>query len=146
MITEKAIYWMAVGLVALVAGNHFVSQYHSRCVGTRTLAAIERLSRGPALAAILHNSSAQCAHAQTSMMWAQVRWAQAQTRFASTQTRFASLQSRFARQESMCARLEAQRAQQEAFEQLQQMRIHVIAPRVRVPDNPVRVSVDGNNL
>ena len=153
MITEKAIYWMAVGLVALLAGNHFVSRFDGRCLGTRTMAAFERLSGGPAFAYIVDNTSAKCARAQTNMMRAQTRWAAAQTRFASTQTHFASLQNRMAREESLCARLEAEKAQREALEQLRQVQVHVIAPnqnfRVQIPEiavPAVQVSVDGDNL
>lgn len=136
MITEKAIYWMAVGLVTLAAGNHFMTRLDGRCLANRTVAAIERISGGPAFAAIMDNTSSQCARAQASMVRAQARMAAAQARFASMQDRVASAQDRMARQDAMCARAQIEKAQLVAMRQMQQIRVQVAAPqsfRVQVP-------------
>lgn len=153
MITEKAIYWMAVGLVALAAGNHLISRLDSRCLGQRTMAVVERLSGGPAFAAILDNTSVQCRRAQAAMVRAQVRMAAAQSRFASMQDRFASVQDRMARQESAFARLQAQRDHLMVLQQLQPMRLQIVAPapnfQLAIPPIPirtVRLSLNGDNL
>lgn len=122
MITDKALYWMAVGLVTLAAGNHLATRFDARCLSQRTMAVVERLSGGPVFAAILDNTSAQCARAQSGMMRAQVRMAAAQARFATMQDRFASAQDRMARHEATFARLQAEKDQLMALRQLRQVR------------------------
>jgi len=132
MITDKALYWMAVGLVALVAGNHLVSRFDSHCLGQRTMAVVERLSGGPVFAAILDNTSAQCVRAQTG---------------------FAKAQTTMARHEAGLARLQAERDRLMAVQQLQQMRLQIVAPtpnlRLAIPEiavRPVRISLNDDNL
>lgn len=146
MITDKALYWMAVGLVTLAAGNHFVSKIDSRCLSQRTMAVVERLSGGPVFAAILDNTSAQCARAQSGMVRAQVRMAAMQDRFASAQNRMAS-------QEAAFTRLQAERGRLMALQQLQQMHLQIVAPtpnpRLSLPQvsvRSVRLSLNGDNL
>ena len=150
MITEKAIYWMAVGLVALAAGNHLVSRFDGRCLDQRAMAVIERLSGGPAFAAILDHTSVQCARAQANMERAQARMAAAQVRFASMQDRFACAQNRVARQETAFARLQAEK---DRFAALQEMRLQIMAPNQNlqlaipeIPIRPVHISMNGDNL
>lgn len=130
MITEKAIYWMAVGLVTLVAGNHFMTRMDGRCLANRTLEAIEQISGGPAFAAIMGNTSSQYERAQ-------IRIVQVQSRMEAAQARFASMQSRMARQDAVCARLQTEKARAIALGQLQQLRVQVAVPsrsfRVQVP-------------
>jgi len=139
MVTEKALYWMAVGLVALVAGNHFVSRFDGRCLGNRTMAVIERLSGGPAFAAILDNTSSS--------------YARAEARMARARTRMASAQITMTRQDAMCARLQAEKARLTAMQQMQQMRFRMVAPSqsfsVHIPEitvPQVRVSVSDGRL
>lgn len=137
MITEKAIYWMAVGLVTLVAGNHFMTRVDGRCLANRTMAAIESISGGPAFAAIMDNTSSQCARVEASMVRAQTRMAAAQARFASMQGRFASVQNRVAQRDAVCTRVQIEKAQLVAMRQMQQLRVQVAVPsqsfRVQVP-------------
>lgn len=123
MASEKALYWMAVGLMALVMGNHFVERFDGRGLAERSMAAIEKLSAGSGhfLAMTLGgNSSSQCFRAQAAL--------------ARAQSDFASVQTVIARQDAACARLQAERARLMA---LQQMHFRVIAPnqnfRVEIP-------------
>jgi hypothetical protein len=143
MITEKAIYWMAVGLVTLMAGNHFMTRVDGRCLANRTVAVIEQISGGPALAAIMDNTSSQCAQAEASMV-------RAQARMAAAQARFASLQSRAARQDAMCVRAQIEKSQLVAMRQMQQIRVQVAAPqsfRVQIPQITVpRLSLSDGSL
>jgi hypothetical protein len=131
MITEKAIYWMAVGLVTLGVGNHVITRLDGTCLATRTMAAIEQISGGPAFEAILDNTpSSSCTRVQA-------RVVRARARMAPVQNRFASMQGRMARQDAICARLQVEKARLDAVQQLQQLRVQVIAPsqsfRVQVP-------------
>lgn len=153
MITDKALYWMAVGLVALAAGNHLVSRLDGRCLGERTMAVVEHLSGGPAFAAILDNSSVRCARAQASIEKAQARMAATQVRFAAMQGRFASAQTMVARHQAAFARLQAETDRLAALHEVQQMRLEIAAPhqnlRLAIPQiavPSVHVSVNGDNL
>lgn len=153
MIPEKALYWMAVGLMVMVGGNHFMKRLEGGCLGQRAMAAVERISGGPALAAILDNTSSQCTRAQASVVRAQVRMVAAQARFASMQDRFASIQNRVARHDVVCARLQAEKARLMALQQVNEMRLQMAAPsgsfRMEIPQitvPQVRLSLSGDNL
>lgn len=146
MASEKALYWMAVGLVALVAGNHFVERFDGRGLAERSMAAVEWLSGGPAFEAILGNASARCARARASIE-------QAQGRMASVQAGFASAQTMMARQNAACARLQAEEARLMAMQQMQHMQVQVLANRgnfrVEIPEiaiPQVRVNVGDGRL
>lgn len=153
MITDKAIYWMAVGIVALAAGNHLVSRFDGRCLSQRTMSVVEHLSGGPAFAAILDNTSAQCTRAQANMLKAQARIAASQVRFATMQGRFASAQDMMARHEVAFARLQAESDRLMALQQVQHVNLQIVAPsqnlRLAIPEIPipaVHVTMNGDNL
>jgi hypothetical protein len=137
MASEKALYWMAVGVLALVMGNHFVSKFDGTCLVEKARVAADRVSgkadRLMAMADVmLGRTSTQIDRAQTVMVM--------------TQTRLASVQTGLARQEAVCARVEAVRARMMVREQLQQMQLPVVCPRPQVrlmiPAPPVTPSQD----
>jgi hypothetical protein len=153
MISEKALYWLAVGVMVMAGGNHFMKRLESGCLGQRTMAVVERISGGPAFAAILDNTSSQCARAQASVVKARVRMSAAQARFASMQARFASIQNRVAGRDVVCARLRAEKARLMALQQMNEMRLQMAAPsrsfRLEIPQisgPQVRISLSGDNL
>ncbi len=113
MASEKALYWMAVGMLALFMGNHLVSKYDGNCLANKARVAAERVSgQGHRLMAM----------AEVTMGRTSTHFDRAQTAMAMAQIRMASVQTQFARQEAACARLEAGRARMIVLrEQLQQM-------------------------
>jgi len=123
MASEKALYWTAVGVVALLLGQHFVSRYDGRCLANRSLAALQQLSS---------RASQSMAMAESTLDQATPQFASSETELAGIQTRFASLDSAIARQQAECARIEAERARQMAFREAQQMRLEMICPRQRL--------------
>jgi len=137
MASEKAIYWMAVGLVAFSLGNHFVSRYNGRCFAGRSLAAVQRLSGQ----ASHFMSMAEAMLDRTSLPLVRT-----ETEVARIQTSLASVDTIMARQQAACARVEVQRARTMAFQQLQQMHLEVVCPRqalkLSVPRQPA-VSREG---
>jgi len=123
MAPEKAIYWMAVGVMALLLGQHFVGRYDGRCLGDRSLAAVQQISV---------RASQLKAMAEGTLDRATPQFASSETELAGIQTRFASLDSAIARQQAACARLQAEQARRMALQQVQQMRLEVICPRQRL--------------
>jgi len=126
MASEKALYWMAVGLVALMAGNHFASRFDGRGLAERSMAWVEQLSgqSGSAFAVAeswASSGSSRCVRAQAAM--------------ARAQAHVASVQTAMARQDAACARLQAERAR---LMTMQQTRVRVIVPnqnfRVEIPE------------
>lgn len=119
MASEKAIYWMAVGVVALSLGNHFVSRYDGKWLADQSLAAVQRIS-----------GQANRAMAMAGLMLGQTLMPLlgADTEVARIQTRLASVDTVMARQQAACARLEVERARLMAS-QLQQMRPETVCPR-----------------
>ena len=123
MASEKALYWMAVGVAALLLGQHFVSRYDGRCLANRSLAALQQLS---------DRANNLMAMAESTLGQATPQFASTETELAGIQTRFASLDSAIARQQAACARIEAEQARQMALREAQQMRLEVICPRQRL--------------
>jgi hypothetical protein len=137
MASQKALYWMAVGLLALIMGNHFVSKFEGNCLAYKARAAADRISskadRLMALADVMSGrTSTQIERAQTVMVM--------------TQTRLASVQSGLTRQEAACARLEGSRARMMVLQQLEHVQIPVVCPRPRagfvIPLPPVTPGED----
>lgn len=122
MASQKALYWMAVGLLALVAGNHFVSKFDGTCLAYKARAAAERMSG---------QSDYLMAVAEVMLGRTSTRFDRAQAALAMSQTRLASVQTSFARREAVCARVQAVRARIMVQQQLQQMQI-VSRPHVEI--------------
>lgn len=111
MVSERALYWIAVGLMVPWLGNHFANQYdHCRRASNQgsVLASVQRvLERAPSLAPLEPGRSPLA-------------------------TRFAALQAQIAHQRAACARLQAERARTMAMEQIESGRVRVICPRPSV--------------
>jgi hypothetical protein len=123
MASEKALYWMTVGLLTVVMGNHFINRFDGNCLADRSRAAVERITaKADHLVAmadvVAGGSSARFDRAQAAMAMARVH--------------MASMQTGFARQEAACARLSATRARVMVQEQLSQMQVPLVHPRPRV--------------
>jgi hypothetical protein len=123
MASEKALYWMAVGLLALFMGNHFVGKYDGKCLASKAQAAAERMSG---------QATHLMAMAEVAMGRTSTRFDRAQAAMAMAQVRMASVQTQFARQQAACARLEGGRARMMVLQQLQQIQIPVVRPRQRI--------------
>jgi hypothetical protein len=123
MASEKAMYWMAVGLLALVVGNHFVSKFSGTCVAARAQAAADRLTA---------KTDRLFAMADVMLGRTSTRFDHAQVVLAMSQARLASVQTNFAREEAVCARVQAVRARMMDREQVEQMAIPMAAPRPNV--------------
>lgn len=128
--SEKAVYWIAVSLLALFAGNHLAARHEGgRCLAGRSLAAVEQVS-----------GHATRYMAAAEMMLGGARFAQTQTLVACAQSRVASLQTVIAQHEAALARAEAEHARLGAMQQLGSA---VICPRERLRMIIPRLSVDG---
>lgn len=131
MASEKALYWMAVGVAALFLGNHFANRYDGRCLADQSQAAVERLSR---------EASHFMAMAGAMLGQAPLPLVPAETEVARIQSSLASVDTLMARQQAACARLEVERANMMSSQQLRQMRLEVVCPRqalmLKVPHPP----------
>ena len=123
MASQKATYWMAVGLLALIVGNHFVSRISGTCLAYKVRAAAERMSG---------QSGHLMAVAEVMLGRTSTRFDRAQTALAMAQTRLASVQTSMAHQEAVCARVEAVSARTMVREQLEQVQIQMVAPSRRM--------------
>jgi hypothetical protein len=105
MISAKAAYWMAVGVVALFFGNNFAARHGDSvgCLTDRAMAAVERFS-GSATRYIA-TAEMMLGRGETHLAGVQTRLACAQTRLASVQTVIASHQAALARVEAAQARM-----------------------------------------
>ena len=115
MASERAMYWMAVGLMAVLLGNHFSAKY-DRCLRDALAGAQRRLERTPGLRS-------------PEMVTAPL------------EARLASMQVKIAHGRAACALLQAQRAQMMAMEQIRADEVHGICPRqhlrIRISETPV---------
>ena len=123
MASQKALYWMAVGVLALVVGNNVVSKLDHSCLAYKVRAAAERMSG---------QSDHLMAVAEVMLGRTSTRFDRAQTALAMAQTRLVSVQTSMARQEAVCARVEVVRARMMVREQLEQMQIPVVVSRPHV--------------
>jgi hypothetical protein len=130
MASERAIYWMAVVVLAVFLGNHFVSKHEGGCFADRAVATVQRLS-GEATH-FLAMGQAMLVHGS--------RFASSEVAMARVQGQFASLEAGLARQEAACARDQARHARMIALQQMENARIRVICPRtnvnVKIPQMP----------
>lgn len=122
MVIEKAGYWMAVGVLALLVSNHFAARAGDgvRCLASRSLATVERVAG---------DATRFMATAETMLGRGGIGFAQTQTTLACAQTRLASVQSVMAQHEAAFARAEAERARMVA---LRQLRGPLVCPRERL--------------
>lgn len=123
MASEKAIYWIAVGVLAVVAGNHFMSKIDQRCLDGRALAVVQRLSS---------EASHSVAIAGAMFGRTSLPWSDAEASAARVQARLASVQTMVARQEAVCARVEAQRVRLMSMQNMRDVQMQVVCPRQRV--------------
>jgi len=135
MASEKTTYWMAVGLLALFMGSHFVSRIGGNCLASKAQVAVERVSG---------QATHLMAMAEVAMGRTSTRFDRAQAAMEMAQVRMASVQTQFARQQAACVRLEGSRARMVVLQQLQQIQIPVVHPRVELmmPRTPTAPSQD----
>lgn len=123
MASQKALYWMAVGLLALVVGNNLVSKLDHSCLAYKVRAAAQRMSG---------QSDHLMAVTEVMLGRTSTRFDRAQTALAMAQSRLASVQTSVAHQEAVCARVEAVRARMMVREQLEQMQVPVVLSQPHV--------------
>jgi hypothetical protein len=117
--SEKAWYWIAVGVLALVVSNNFAARHEDEIgrLASRSLAAIEQVS-------------GQATHfvARAEMMFGrgETHFVGTQTTLAGAQARLASVQCVIARHEAALARVQAEHARMAA---MQELRGTVVCPR-----------------
>jgi len=115
MASERAMYWMAVGLMAVLLGNHFSAKY-DRCLRDSLAGAQRVFGR-------THNL------------------APPELVAVPVEAQLAAMQAKIVHQRAQCAFIQAQRAQVMAMEQIEAARVHGICPRphvrIRVPETPV---------
>jgi hypothetical protein len=116
MVFEKAAYWMAVGVLALIVSNNLASRHginmgsvNIGSVPNRSFAAVEQVAGG---------AIGLVGTAEQIVGRAGTRFAHSQSTLACLQTRLASVQSRLAQREAVLARNQAQRARVVAMQQL----------------------------
>jgi hypothetical protein len=114
MASERAMYWMAVGLTALVLGNHFAAKY-DRCWRVSIAGVLERT---PNLAP-------------------------AEIFTAPVAAELASIHAKVAQERAACAFVQAQRAQVMVMEQMEAGRLRGLCPRqhvkIRIPEPPAPI-------
>ena len=119
MISAKASYWMAVGLLALFVSNHLAGRYEgeARRLASQSLAAVEQIS-----------GQATRVMATAEMMFGggETRFVRAQNTMACAQTRLASVETVLASHEAGLAKVQAEREQ---LMDLQQLRGTLLCPR-----------------
>jgi hypothetical protein len=130
MVFEKAAYWIAVGVLALIISNNFASRHQNavHCLANRSLAGVEQVSG---------HAARFMAMAEMMLGRGETGFARTQTTLACAQTRLASLQTVMARHESAFAQIQAERAQVVA---MQRIRSTVVCPRqnlrIAIPQQP----------
>ena len=118
MASERAIYWIAVGLMALLLGNHFTAKY-DRCLRESIAGVLERTPSPPPPEIFPAPVAAQ----------------------------LASMQAKIAQERAACALGQAQRVQMLAMEQMEAVRVRGICPRPQVkiriaePPAPIEGSI-----
>jgi hypothetical protein len=119
MASEKAWYWISVGVLAVLVSNNVAGNYQGeiRCLASRSLAAFEQFP---------DRASGLMAMAEMMLGRGESRLARTQTTLARVQTRMSAAQSAIACKEAAFARIEAEHARMQALQELQGA---VICPR-----------------
>jgi hypothetical protein len=128
MASEKALYWMSVGLLALVAGNSFLARHTAglRSVARRSLVMAEMVSG---------HATGSLGRAEIVLGQRGMRFDHAQMAMACAQTRLAGVQAAMARHEGELANIETERASQAVLEELNRERQVIVVPEIHVlPD------------
>jgi hypothetical protein len=133
MVPEKALYWTAVSVLALVAGNHFAARQADGvgCFVSRSLAVIQQVSG---------HTTRLMGTAEMTLGRNGAHFPTAQGKLACAQTRLASVQAVIAQHEAAFAQVQAERAQ---LAVLQPLRGASICPRQRLRIATPRSSRDG---
>jgi len=98
MASEKTTYWMALGIVALLLGNHFVQKADWNCYRVRAFTAMQRISDSgnrmtDRIQASLNRSSSRCERVQSRVAYAEARIASAQCLLAEKQAALAQAEA-----------------------------------------------------
>ena len=130
MASEKALYWIGVGLLALFVGNHVAFRHPNqvRCLLRSSLSGSEPLSS---------HANRMMATVEMVLGQGESRFDHAQMAVDGVQTRLASAQCALARHQAAFARVQAEHARMEA---MQELRSQIICPR----PNP-RIVVPGRS-
>jgi hypothetical protein len=117
--SEKARYWIAVGVLALFVSNNFAARHEDevRRLASRSMAAVERVSG---------HATRLMAMAEMMLGRGEIRFVRTQAAMAGAQARLASVQSVIARHEAALARVQAGHTRMVA---MQQLRGTVVCPR-----------------
>jgi hypothetical protein len=115
MASEKATYWIAVAVLAVVVGNHIASRIEGRCVSDRAQAVVQRLS----------------SQASQLIAMADVMLGRTEAGLGQSDLAMARVQGAIARQQAACARIQAERSMM-VLQQVERMRVPVVCPRQRV--------------
>jgi hypothetical protein len=116
MVFEKAAYWMAVGVLALVVSNNLASR-HQLNLGLLNVGSLPNRSFA-AIEQVAGDATGLLGSAEGILGRAGSRFAHSQTTLACFQTRLASVQNRIAQREAVLARVQVQRARMVAMEQI----------------------------
>ena len=119
MASEKALYWIGVGLMAFFVGNHVALGHwdQARCLLHRSLSGNEHLSS---------DASRMVATVEMVLGQGESRFDHAQMAVDGVQTRLASAQCALARHQAAFAQVQAEHARMEA---MQELRSQIIRPR-----------------
>jgi hypothetical protein len=134
--SEKAWYWIAVGVLALLVSNNFAARHTGdvRCVASRSLSAVERVSGHASRVVVM---------AEMMLGRGGSRFDHAQMAVDGVQTRLVLAQNVLARHEAAFARVQAEHERMVAIEEL---RGTVICPRpnlrIVIPEPPA-MRMDG---
>ena len=138
MVSDKALYWIAVGVLALVAGNSLMTRHDDwvNCIGDESLQVAQRVT---------DRVMAMVRPGGTLFDGTNDRFARSEYAVARVQSRIASVQARVARKQADLARLQAEKVRTFDFTTVKRT---VKCPRrevtVEVPDVQVEVSDDLN--
>jgi hypothetical protein len=126
MAWEKATYWMAVGLLAVTAGNSFVNR-HQDWVDDLTNHSLEVAQEVSGRAMVYMNLAEMTAGR------GETRFARVQPKVACLQTQLASMEVAMAHEQAGLAKVAAERAQLAALEQL--------SPRLVCPRSNITIAI-----
>ena len=117
--SEKAWYWTAVAVLALLVSNHLAARHKGdvRCLGRRSLFAVEQVSG---------HAGRVMAMAEMMLGRGESRFDTAQMAVDGVQTRLALAQCALARHEAAFARVQAEHERMVA---MQQLRSTMVCPR-----------------
>jgi len=138
MVSDKAMYWMAVGVLALVAGNSLMTRHGDwvSCLGGESLHAAQRVT---------DRVMAMVRPGGTLFDGTNDRFARSELAVARVQTRIASVQARVATRQAELARMEAEKVRTFDFNMVNRtVKCPRQAVRVEVPEVQVEVSDDLN--